>query len=365
MYQWLNEDFYDTLYHASEFVDNTKLWNATQTNSVTTKLPETNMVIANIGLLNSYEYYNNYRCVNSATCSGLSYDAGYLSSNGYVWWILNPYSSSNVWFASSYNSNYNPASMRGVRPSIVIKSGLDFTGSGTLSNPYKIVGDKDTGKTDDLINTRLSGEYIKLKNGNDEPLFRIIGVENNKTKIISLDYADNKATRQFSTNINDTLWGSGRTTDTDTWYTYLNNTYFPNLVGTYGNLFDSSLYYLGMSGYNYKSSVCASPISGNTKDCNKTTRMGTFDIGLPRYGEMFATTQKFEPSNSPAMWLMNSSSTVNIWIVGSSGIGNISLYASNYYPSDTYGARPTLHLKSTVKILSGSGTESDPYVVGL
>ena len=36
----------------------------------------------------------------------------------------------------------------------------------------------------------------------------------------------------------------------------------------------------------------------------------------------------------------------------------------NYLTSEC-GARPTLHLKSTVKILSGTGTETDPYVVGL
>ena len=33
--------------------------------------------------------------------------------------------------------------------------------------------------------------------------------------------------------------------------------------------------------------------------------------------------------------------------------------------TDKHGIRPSIHLKSTVKILSGYGTKLDSYVVGL
>ena len=97
MYQWLNEDFYDTLYNASEFIDTTKKWNATMPadTNISTKPAETNMVSANVGLLNSYEYYNSYRCISSAACTGSSSLAGYLNIM-YYWWLLNPYDTSNV-----------------------------------------------------------------------------------------------------------------------------------------------------------------------------------------------------------------------------------------------------------------------------
>jgi hypothetical protein len=227
------------------------------------------------------------------------------------------------------------------------------------------VGDKDTGVANELVNTRISGEYVKLKNGNNEQLFRIIEVEDNKTKIIAMDYADNKATKKFAvgnTSGDGTIYGTGQTATQggDTWYNYLTSTYEPNLETTYGPLFDSSTYYMGEvgSGQSYKLGICSSS-TGLTKTCTKTSQVGTFNIGLPRYGEMFATQQSGGYSNSTAMWLINRYSASNVWYVNSSG------YGVNANPTNTYGARPTVHLKSTVKILSGSGTETDPYVVGL
>ena len=321
------------------------------------------MVTANVGLLNSYEYYNSYRCIESDECTGSSASTGYLNI-GYAWWLLNPYNSSNGWRIAPDNGNGMSIFLNttfAVRPSVVIKSGLEFTGDGTISSPYRITGDKNVGQANDLVNTRLSGEYIKLKNGVNEQLFRIIEVEDNKTKIIAMDYAENGNTRIFASG-SGYVWGSGGTLSSSSWYRYFNTTtsgYFDTLKSTYGELFDSGLYFLGISGYNYKLSVCANTTSGNTKVCDKTNDKGTFSIGLPRYGEMFATQQSGGFSNSTTMWLMNrynASNVNNIYTDGSDYNGN---------PSNTYAARPTVHLKSTVKILSGSGTESDPYVVGL
>ena len=172
-----------------------------------------------------------------------------------------------------------------------------------------------------------------------------------------MDYADNKATRKFATNSSHGLWGSGTTTGTDTWYTYLNSTYYPGLVSTYGELFDSATYYLGTSGDNYKLSVCANTTSGNTKVCDKSSDTGTFNIGLLRYGEMFATQQGSGYSSSIDMWLINRYSASYVWCVDGSGDSR------NGGPTGTNGSRPTVHLKSTVKILSGIGTELDPYIV--
>ena len=179
-----------------------------------------------------------------------------------------------------------------------------------------------------------------------------------------MDYADSENTRQFaiSTGSANTLWGSGGTTGTDTWYTYLNDNstgYLKNLKDKYGELFDRGLYYLGTSGINYKLSVCANTTSGKASVCDKTNDKGEFNIGLPRYGEIFATQQVDIHLNSINMWLMNRYSTSNNWGLSSDGSGG------NDPPTSEFGARPTLHLKSGVKIISGTGTETDPYVVGL
>ena len=367
MYQWLNEDFYDTLYNPSQFIDTTKRWNATmpENTTISTKPQETNMVTANVGLLNNYEFYNSYRCIDSSTCTGSSYNTGYLNIV-YLWWLLNPYNASRGWLVDVNGRGISNGSTNsyGVRPSIYLKSGVEFTGEGTESSPYKIVGDKDTGAANELIYTRMSGEYVKLQNGNNEQLFRIIGVEDNKTKIIAMDYADNKAAKKFAvgnTSGDGTIYGTGQTATQgeDIWYNYLTGTYEQNLETTYGPLFDSGLYYLGTIGYNYKLSVCANTTSGNTKICDKTSDKGTFNIGLSRYGEMFATQQSGGYSNSINMWLMNRYSASFVWYVDSSG------YGSGNFPTGTSGVRPTVHLKSSIKIISGTGTETDPYVVGL
>ncbi len=366
VYQWLNEDFYDTLYNPTNFIDTTKQWNATNSNAssnsnISTKLSETTMVTDNVGLLNSYDYYNSYRKLGS-------YSNGYLNI-GYYWWLLNPYNGSYVWNVSSDGLGYkiNPYYARGIRPSIYLKPGVEFIGTGTKQSPYKVVGDKDVGLTNDLINTRLSGEYVKLVNSNNSgqyQLFRIISVEDNKTKIIAMDYADNKASRQFAVGNSSgdgLIYGSGQTSTIgeNTWYNYLTGTYYPSLVTIYGQLFDSSTYYMGQVGDrdSYKLGICQN-VNSNTKNCTKTNQIGTFNIGLPRYGEMFATLQDSVQSLNNSMWFITPYSSAFLW--------TIDYYGVDYNePTSTFGARPTVHLKSTVKIISGTGTETDPYVVGL
>jgi hypothetical protein len=374
VYQWLNEDFYDTLYNHNMVIDSSKTWNATANSSGTTKPATTSMVTASVGLLNNRDYYNSYRCIesNDSNCSrnvAGSSSRGYLEIN-YNWMLLNPYNSTHVWSVQDNGLSHYLETFRdiGIRPSIYIKSTLDFVGDGTSSNPYRIVGDKEVGKENELINTRLSGEYIKLKNGSSEQVFRIIDVENNKTKIIAMDYADS-TNRQFSTNTgaSNVIWGSGATTGENTWYTYLNTPttgYFDTLKSTYGELFDSGTYYIGKleSGIdvnnNYKTVIC-SVITETTKTCPKISYSGEFNIGLPRFGEMFAAQQTFGNNSAKSMWLINYYSSAAVWIITVPNVCGSNIVTS------TGNIRPTLHLKSTVKILSGSGTEQDPYVVGL
>ena len=361
-YQWLNEDFYSTLYQPEKIIDTTKQWNQTNSNSSSyeNRLSNTSMVNSNVGLLNSYEYYNSFRCINSVNCSGTNYDTGYLKNN-YLWWLINPYSNDDIWVINTNGSVSHLASFYsfGIRPSIYIKPNILFSGEGTILSPYKIASDKASANQNDLINTRLGGEYVKLKNGNNEQLFRIISVDDNKTKIVSVLYADNNSQKPFATTSSDVIWGSGTTTDTGTWYTYLNNTYYPNLVSTYYDLFDNGMYYLGKSDYNYKMAICANMTSGDTKVCDKTTSKALFDVGLLRYGEFLSTQHTNVEYTSKNMWLINPFNNTHIWYSGYGGNSGVTNDATS-----TYVARPTLYLRSNVKVLSGDGTEYNPYIVG-
>ena len=355
MYQWLNEDFLDTLYNYENIIVTDSKWNSLTTTSISTKITEgasgVTTITSPVGLLNSYEYYMSYK--------NTSYSNGYLNIS-YYWWLLNPYSTSSVWdvyYDGGLGDNSSPTSTNGGRPSINLKSGIQLSGgSGTKNDPYTILGDKEevtTGTT--LLNTRSSGEYVKFNN----ELYRIVGIKNEIIKINKNDYvrdtSNNVLKKKFSTSI---TYGGG-TTD-DYWDYYLNNTWYNALDPSYQNMIVESTYYIGTNtgSTGYKASICATASNTvATKDCEKTTSTWIGKVGLPRYGEMFASQQGSGWSSSSSMWLMNPYSTSDIWNVLNYGNGS---YDS---PAYTFGGRPSINLKSNIKITGGNGTKDNPFEI--
>ncbi len=381
MYQWLNEDFLDTLVDYDEIIDTTKYWNATMTNSgidvikpaeydengrlLSTMIPSS---IAKVGLLNGYEYSKSYQ--------ENVYSIGYLNI-GYYFWLLNPTGELSAYGTGSigevtnqgYYSGDFPIVVRGVRPSIIVKPGVSFSsGSGLYNDPYIITTtNKATGRENELINSRISGEYIKFKsegvgdNYDAAPLYRIVGIEddNKITKIVSMNYAtyDNGGktanTKGYGVASDaGTTYGNGTTNET--WDYYLNNTWYNNL--SFKDKLISSTYYIGKVGNSgsYKLSICSVATTDTTSECAKTLS-NTFNVGLLRYGEMFATQQG--NGNSIDMWLITKYSSWSVWIASNSGTGD------GNHPPNPCAVRPSYHLKSNVKIISGSGTFDDPYIV--
>ena len=362
MYQWLNEDFLDTLYNYQNIIVTNSRWNATNSNAtstsaISTKLPETTMITTQIGTLNSYEYYKSYQ--------NASYSNGYLNIDEF-WWLLNPYSSSSSWFVFSNGnggggSSYLPNTYRSVRPCIILRSDVTIiSGAGTKNNPFMINGDKQSAiENTTLLNTRTSGEYVNF----DGDLYRIVGIENNTTKINKMDYVrtenDAVISKNFSSSI---MYGSGNSSTY--WNYYLNNTWYNSITTNYKNMLVRGTYYLGEITRNdsYKNSICQTPSNTVTiKNCTKTTNTWTGYVGLPRFGEMFASQQNGDSISFQEMWLItpNSSSDV-VHYVGPTG-----LVMYNAPTSYSYAVRPSLNLRSTVKITGGSGTENDPFEISL
>ena len=60
-------------------------------------------------------------------------------------------------------------------------------------------------------------------------------------------------------------------------------------------------------------------------------------------------------NNGLYWWTLTPYSTSNVWSVYNNG------YANNRSPSNAYGVRPSINLKSSVKIVDGDGTVSNPY----
>ncbi len=356
IYQWLNEDFKDTLYNYENIIVQNANWNATTDgNSIPIKPPtdaSATIVHGDVGLLNAYEYTQAYKNVSSST--------NYLNI-GYWWWLITPYSNTNILFVGNDGGVFNntPISFAsGVRPSVNLKSNVELIGEGTKNDPYMITIDKATGAIGELINKRNSGEYVKVDNKD----YRIVGIEENgTTKLTSVDYVRDEGntviTKKFGS---DSSWSTSvESASDDYWGYYLNNTW---LTPELKNYITEGTYYLGKYGIvSYKNTICSEyDTSELTKSCTKTNSFWTGYVGLPRVGEMFSAKFGSESSKSNSMWLITpENASINRFVQNFNYVGISSSSSSSY------GARPSINLKSEVEIAGGSGTQKDPYEIAL
>ena len=370
VYQWLNEDFNDTLFNKDKTIDTSKQWNATETTD-TTKPAETTMVGGNVGLLNAYEYTESYNKANN------QYGKGYLSIKQ-NWWLITPYDSSFVRYVGNYVGNYGYPSNYGylsnnspssssacaVRPSIITKSSITFAGGeGTRNNPYRIGEDISIPETNANLNTRVSGEYVTFKGEN----FRIVGTEGETTKIVKADYLMNGSSvlkKKFGWSDSSVIYGQG--TSETYWDYYLNNTW---LTAADKTMLDQGTYYLGEYGdaVSYKATICKDSDlnSVNTKNCTRYTendanKTYTGYVGLLRVGEMFSSQSKGALSSYQNMWLITpySSSLVR-------RVDYIGYLGTNGPSTSTLAARPSVNLKSNIIITGGDGTKNSPFEIAL
>ena len=343
MEQWLNDTsvdgFLGNLREPDKFIKKDSVWNATMTTEKT-KPEKTTMVTDAVGLLNIYEY----TIASSST--------GYLN-NGLSWWTLTPYSTSYVRRVNGLGdvNSSMPTISYGSRPSINLKSAVKIIdGDGTVNNPYRLQGDNDN-PTGTLLSTRYSGEYISFGTGENN-LYRIVSHENGTgtkiTSAIPLKDSDNYKELAFGDNVTfskDNTIGTFLNGDYLTSGTYLSNDQV-NMIE------DNTTWYLGtVSGTNYKLAKYQDTTSGSL-----TTATTTAKVGLLRLGELMAG-QFDKYVNNTDYWTLTPYSTSYVRIVGNTGdLGSDS-------PTYSYGSRPSMNLKSTVKIVSGTGTKSDPFVI--
>ena len=347
MEQWLNDTsvdgFLGNLREPDKFIKTDSVWNATLT-TTTTKPEKTTMVTDAVGLLNIYEYTMSYKNATSST--------GYLN-NGLYWWTLTPYSTSLVRSVDYYGSvgNNSPAGSYGSRPSVNLKSAVKIIdGDGTVDNPYRLQGDNDN-PTGALLSTRYSGEYISF--GTDENnLYRIVSHENGAgTKITSaIPLKDSGSYKSIK-------FGSNTTFSKDnTIGIFLNGDYLTSstyLTSDQVNMIeDNTTWYLGTVGNtNYKLAKYQDATSSNL-----TTSTTTAKVGLLRLGELMAG-QFDKYGNNTTYWTLTPYSASYVRYVYSNG-------GVNYYsPANSYDSRPSMNLKSTVKIVSGTGTKSSPFSI--
>ena len=357
MEDWLNDTsvdgFLGNLRDYENFIVTDAKWNATLTTS-SSKPEETTIVTDAVGLLNMYEYQSSY--------NGTDYSNGYLN-NGLIWWTLTPYSTSYVRYVgdNGYANHSSPSNAYGVRPSINLKSSIKIVGGdGTIDNPYRLEGDNDTNLSGTMLNTRYSGEYITFGTG-ENTLYRIVSHETSGlTKITSAEPL--KSGGSFITS----ALGNYLYSSTTTMGTFLNGTYLTDYVGsTYSDMIeDSTTWYLGTvsDGVNYR--------LGKYTDTNMsslTSSTTNAKVGLLRMGELMSG--QFEryavKGGSSSTGL-----TTDYWTLSpysSDFVDCVNYYgdAGSSRPSNAYGVRPSVNLKSNVQILNGDGTLNSPFEIQL
>ena len=357
MEEWLNDTsidgFLGNLRDYENFIVTDAKWNATldatSLGSITRPSDSGTIVTDAVGLLNMYEYQSSYH--------GTTYSNGYLN-NGLYWWTLTPYNSSGVRcvYSNGDAGNNSPSgSSNGVRPSINLKSSVRIAdGDGTIDNPYRLNGDNDTNLSGTLLSSRYSGEYIRF--GNDENnLYRIVSHENGSgTKIVSdqpLKSSGNFLSSVFDSN------SSVSYSSSNTIGAFLNGEYLTNYVDTtYSDMIeDSTTWYLGTvgSGTSYK-------LAKYTDTNMSSTTSSTIDakVGLLRFGELMAG-QFDRNENNTNYWTLTPYNASYVRYVDRYGS------ALNNNPTNAYGVRPSINLKSNVQIASGTGTKLDPFVLTL
>ena len=350
MYQWLNEDFLDTLYNYENIIVTDSKWNASEAPDIITKLPETTVITAPVGLLNTYEYYMSYK--------NASDEKSYLLIN-YDWFLLNPVGI-HIWhidYLDRSNSDFGANYRFGVRPTVNLNTNITFlSGNGTKEDPYILNGDKEKAIPNTTLNTRISGEYVTFNN----ELYRIVSVENGITKLNKNDYIrdDNNEIieKLFASTSN---FGAASNTQNDNyWDYYLNNTWYNLLNSTYKNMMVKGNYYLGTISNNkdYKLAICKTEGLETTLNCEKTSSIWAGYVGLPRYGEMFASQQGVGIFDSEGIWLVTPYSSSNSWMIDSANFLNDESIMDNIR-----AVRPSITLKSTIKITGGQGTKQNPF----
>ena len=302
---WLNNYFLNNLYESKRYVSNDIAWDGYNYKKV--------------GLISKEDF--------EATKD--SNDKTFLDIENYRYWILDKkLESANKQYAVDLGKveYYSTSTAIGVRPAISIYAGIKvIEGEGTKENPYQLEGNAIQNINNEHLNTRTSGEYVKI----NDILYRIVNIVDNKTKLVSVDAITiDDVTNKTMNNQNYTLSNI---------YTYLNGAWYESLsIKNKISLGDWC--------------IASEEESLNLTEC---TNNKSFKIGLPKYGELFAS--DFAKTNNN-FWTLTPDNTNGI----------ISISKSNIIGLETgkvAGVKPSFYLDSTTTINSGSGTETDPFVL--
>ena len=360
MEEWLNDTtvdgFLGNLREPEKFIETNAKWDATMDATALGSIQRPNgttIVEDAVGLLNMYEYQSSYK--------GTTYKNGYLN-NGLQWWTLTLNSSTkNVRIINNRGNveNFHQSNGLGIRPSIILKSNIrTVDGTGTIDDPYRLKGDADTDLNGVKLNTRYSGEYISFGIGENNS-YRIVSHETEGlTKITSaepLKESNQFIKAQFS---NSNSYYSSSIPIGAFLNSKYNNQYLSNLYFTsdqLNSIENNTTWYLGTVG-NGESYKLAKYEDTNMSYLTSTTTNAK--VGLLRLGELMAGQFNKYGSNIEYV-LLTPHSGISIRTVDND---SRTIYDAPRY---SFGAKPSMNLKSNVIITGGEGTKNNPFTIEL
>ncbi len=358
--QWLNEDFLDTLYNHKNILVEDATWDISNRYDWCYVAP-LQQPKASVGLMNPYEF--------SKTAS---YSKDSFLNLGHAWWLSSysdpqndpPKTVSGIHYDGTITGWAVPNNAFGVRPMVVLKADVKFSGEGTQENPFVLLDDIKAAQPGDQINTRTPGELVMV----NDMLYRIVNThkEDGKlvTKLKSANYVKdsdgNVIIKKFGEMNMHSYADVVNSENEDYWGAYLNGTWLEQ-QGIKKYLVEDTYYVDNVQKAptdstigSYKNTICKEKnTTETTKDCVRTDKTWKGYVGLPIVGELFAYPLGGNDVHDYKTATMTPYGDGSWPMIGAFESETQGIFQEPY--EHTFAVKPTITLSEDVIIESGDG----------
>ena len=216
----------------------------------------------------------------------------------------------------------------------------DYTSSGSYTNEWK------TAQLNTLLN---SGAYYNRTTGS---------YYNNSTSASNVDFTSTGLTDEAKSMIGDAKWYLGGTSDYTSSSNGLTSHFYKYERGT--TVYSGhSTSWTGKVGLMYPSDYGYATSGGNSRNRASCMEKELYNWSYSSYSD--CKNNDWLYNSFTEQWTMSSRADDSniVFFVYRTG------YVSNYSARNTLVIRPVVHLKSTIKVISGSGTTTSPFILSV
>ena len=175
----------------------------------------------------------------------------------------------------------------------------------------------------------------------------------------SCDFTSSGLTDEAKTMIGDAKWYLGGTSDYNSSSNGLASHFYKNERGT--AVYDSSrsTNWIGKVGLMYPSDYGYATSGGSSK--NRVSCMAKELLNWKDNSYSDCKNNDWLYNSSTTQWTMSPRADYSYYVFRVDSTGHVTGYDAFY----TFAGRPVVHLKSTIKVISGSGTTSSPFILSV